>query len=163
MKKRGSSLVELLAVIVILGIISAIAVPTISALIKNSKKKACRQSLENIEISCKYLLLSKGDHENFIGIDNLVSEVFVDSGGTKVNEHEYSGICSNDGNYTYEITSVGNLIIRCSEHTDLERTIIAADVSSESQAKLPLDKVKEIYNLDYINISEDNKKSLGMF
>ena len=39
-KKKGTSLVELLAVIVIMGIIAAIAVPTVGALLKNTRKKA---------------------------------------------------------------------------------------------------------------------------
>lgn len=38
--KKGTSLVELLAVIVIMGIIAAIAVPTVGALLKNTRKKA---------------------------------------------------------------------------------------------------------------------------
>lgn len=39
-KKKGTSLVELLAVIVIMGIIAAIAVPTVGALLKNTRQKA---------------------------------------------------------------------------------------------------------------------------
>ena len=38
--KKGTSLVELLAVIVIMGIIAAIAVPTVGALLKNTRQKA---------------------------------------------------------------------------------------------------------------------------
>lgn len=40
LSKKGTSLVELLAVIVIMGIIAAIAVPSVGALITNTKKKA---------------------------------------------------------------------------------------------------------------------------
>lgn len=44
--KKGTSLVELLAVIVIMGIIAAIAVPTVGALLKNTRMKAAKSDLD---------------------------------------------------------------------------------------------------------------------
>src|SRR5574344_190572 len=48
MKKRGFTLIELMAVIVILGIISVIVVPMILTSIKNARKGAAEVSFENI-------------------------------------------------------------------------------------------------------------------
>ena len=54
--KKGTSLVELLAVIVIMGIIAAIAVPSVGALISNSKKNAAVQSANVVLSSAKTAL-----------------------------------------------------------------------------------------------------------
>ena len=47
-KKKGTSLVELLAVIVIMGIIAAIAVPTVGALLKNTRQKAAVSDITTV-------------------------------------------------------------------------------------------------------------------
>lgn len=55
--KRGASLVELIAVILILGIIAAIAVPTVLSVIDRQKKNAIINSLNGIYKSAKDLLV----------------------------------------------------------------------------------------------------------
>ncbi|WCK53650.1 type II secretion system protein [Aneurinibacillus sp. Ricciae_BoGa-3] len=56
--ERGLTLIELLATIVILGIISAIAVPAIGGLIDNSKKDATVANAQQMVNSTKLLLAS---------------------------------------------------------------------------------------------------------
>jgi len=49
MNKKGFTLVELMIVVVILGILVAIAIPIFSAVTKNAKKKACASNIRIIE------------------------------------------------------------------------------------------------------------------
>lgn len=57
MNKKGASLVELIAVIVILGIISSIAAITVTQVVIRQKKNAVISSLNNIYSSAKSLLV----------------------------------------------------------------------------------------------------------
>ena len=53
-KKKGFTLVELLAVIVILAILALIAVPNISSLVRKSKTNMFCKKVESIEAAAKY-------------------------------------------------------------------------------------------------------------
>ena len=57
--KKGVTLVELLAVIIILGIIAAIAVPTIGNLIENQKVKAAQTEWANIQDAARLYATDK--------------------------------------------------------------------------------------------------------
>ena len=57
MKQKGFTLVELLAVIVILAIIALIATPIILGIIKDTKEKANQRSLEMYEDAIKNALV----------------------------------------------------------------------------------------------------------
>ena len=48
MKKRGFTLIEALAVIVILALITVIAIPTITRLVDNTKKESFVTSVHNL-------------------------------------------------------------------------------------------------------------------
>ena len=58
--KKGVTLVELLAVIVILGIIAAIAVPAIGGLIERQRENAAEQSFEIVLDQAKTYVLGEG-------------------------------------------------------------------------------------------------------
>lgn len=75
MKKKGFTLVELLAVIVILAIILAIAVPSITKLIDNQRKSAFESSIKLIIKNLEVKLL--GDEEFDVGAADL-SDLDVD-------------------------------------------------------------------------------------
>lgn len=57
MNKKGFTLVELLAVIVILAIILAIAIPSITSLIENSKKGSFESNVKMIAAGIEYKIL----------------------------------------------------------------------------------------------------------
>ena len=57
LNKKGTSLVELIAVIVIMGIIAGIAIPTTIAVINRQKKNAAVKSMESLVSTCKNLIL----------------------------------------------------------------------------------------------------------
>ncbi|MGI6329817.1 MAG: prepilin-type N-terminal cleavage/methylation domain-containing protein [Bacilli bacterium] len=83
MKKKGFTLVELLAVIVILAIILAIAVPSITKLIENQRKSAFESSIKLIIKNLEVKIL--GDEE----FD--VTEIDEDKlGGLDVNPDDYN-------------------------------------------------------------------------
>ena len=54
--EKGLTLVELLAVIVILGIIAAIAVPSIGGIIQNSRVKALNADAQNALAAAEFVL-----------------------------------------------------------------------------------------------------------
>ena len=80
MKKKAFTLVELLAVIVILGIILTIAIPSVSKTIKNSKK-------ESIETTAKMLAKTAEDYYSY----NLVNYNTVDKVDLTNDELDYRG------------------------------------------------------------------------
>ncbi len=83
MKKKGFTLVELLAVIVILAIILAIAVPSITKLIENQRKSAFESSIK---------LIIKNLEVKILGDEVFdVTEIDEDKlGGLDVNPDDYN-------------------------------------------------------------------------
>lgn len=76
--QRGLTLIELLAVIVVLGIIAAIAIPSINGTINNSKVKADEQSEIIIQdAAMRYAIDAEIDET---ADDQSISEKLVDGG-----------------------------------------------------------------------------------
>jgi type IV pilus assembly protein PilA len=75
--KKGVTLVELLAVIIIMGIIAAIAVPGIIGLINRQKMNAAEASYSLIsEVAVTY---SQSESDNVVTIAELVTEGYLDA------------------------------------------------------------------------------------
>jgi type IV pilus assembly protein PilA len=80
--QRGLTLVELLAVVVILGIISAIAVPSIGGLIDNSKKDAHVANAQQMVSAAKLALTSDANLQSgthFLTLGYLEAQNFLDT------------------------------------------------------------------------------------
>ena len=61
MSKKGFTLVELMIVVVILGILVAIAVPIFGAVTKNAKKKSCLSNMRVIKGNMETYAMTGGD------------------------------------------------------------------------------------------------------
>lgn len=85
MKNKGFTLVELLGTIVIIGIIFAIAIPSVTYIIRASKKRAYRAHENTMKKAATAYLTdnsakipAKGE-KCFINVDTLVAEKYIDS------------------------------------------------------------------------------------
>ncbi len=58
MSKKGFTLVELMIVVVILGILVAVAVPIFSAVTKNARTKTCASNIRIIKSNCSTFYMS---------------------------------------------------------------------------------------------------------
>lgn len=77
--QKGMTLIELLAVIVILGVISAIAVPSVSSIISSTKTKADAATKELVEAAILNKVLSENLSTSLtsIAISSLVTEGYL--------------------------------------------------------------------------------------
>ena len=102
MSKKGFTLVELMIVVVILGILVAVAVPIFGAVTRNAKIKSCRSNMRVI----------KGNMETFAMTGNNGDQIELISGTDMVITDEPSFLALFDG---------GELPV-CPSATDAEKT-----------------------------------------
>lgn len=82
MKTRGFTLVELLAVIIVLAIIGLIAIPAVGSIINDSKEKARKVQIKEIEENAKswaaYNANSLSKEETYyVSVETLISEGYI--------------------------------------------------------------------------------------
>lgn len=99
--EKGLTLIELLAVIVILGIIAAIAIPSIGGIIQKSKVNAVKADAVQILNAAKLYVANEGVPTSDLGPTNLAP--YVD-GGTITSDYTVSVTVSGTTT-TYTITT----------------------------------------------------------
>ncbi|HPF83431.1 MAG TPA: type II secretion system protein [Bacilli bacterium] len=84
MKEKGFTLVEILAVIVVLGVVCLVAVPSVNSIISKSKEKAKVVQIKQIVESAKkwasnnYNMLTD-DKPYYITVEELMNANYIDS------------------------------------------------------------------------------------
>ncbi|MEK3764355.1 type II secretion system protein [Solibacillus sp. FSL K6-4121] len=107
--QKGLSLVELLAVIVILGIVSAIAVPSIGGIIENSRYNAVKSDAINI-LNAANLYFADDFTKTDVTVSDLKAANYLEStGGFEIKASE-STITKGAGSTSTSLTTDGGII-----------------------------------------------------
>ncbi|WP_338652766.1 prepilin-type N-terminal cleavage/methylation domain-containing protein [Sporosarcina psychrophila] len=123
--EKGLTLVELLAVIVILGIIAAIAIPSIGGVIENSRVKAQFADGQNI-LAAANIYFTENSSEPNVSIKKLVDEDYLDNPGSFSKTDDVGAVTKQKG---------GNMLSATTNATKKKVVFLNATVDSISLAK----------------------------
>lgn len=113
MSKKGFTLVELMIVIVIMGILVAVAIPVYGAVTKNAEKKTCISNMRDMKSTAATWQMqgNDGDQFTFTGATVITSEATYTAmfeGGKlpscPAEGHYGVTITNNNSGYTVEVT-----------------------------------------------------------
>ena len=157
MNKKGFTLIELIAVIVILALISLIVFPTVNSIIKNSKEKAYNVQIDEIINAAKNYLT-----------DNPTCIPEMGSSTT------FSGTCEGvkyNGDYTIAYVSIDVLLekgyISTEDKLDGKEVILNPKNTKKAlngYVRVSYNNSNNRYEYDYTeNISGENKEGAGIY
>ncbi|WP_368503649.1 type II secretion system protein [Alkalihalophilus sp. As8PL] len=153
--EKGLTLVELLAVVVILGIIAAIAVPSIGGIIDNSKKDAHVANAQQMVSSARLAVTGESNLRNmidgtqYIPLGYLIKEGYLeavsDPDGTDYiigeDELETTNVIANAGDNYVTVVKSGNTFSYSVKLGNATRGIQTESGAAVSEAALDRDKV----------------------
>ena len=86
MSKKGFTLVELMIVIVIMGILVAVAIPVYGAVTKNAETKTCKSNMSNIKSMAATYQMTGGDDGGLVKIPDAGLNLAADASFAKLFE-----------------------------------------------------------------------------
>lgn len=104
MKKNGFTLVELLAVIIILGLLALLIVPKVNSIVKKSKVKSYEVSINNLVKSLNSIAIDK--KANLISFNGCIID--FDNDNNTCTDLEYSGELPDSGSISVDSDGVVN-------------------------------------------------------
>jgi type IV pilus assembly protein PilA len=132
--KKGFTLVELLAVIVILGVISVITIPVITSTVENSKKGAFEDTALGILKVAKQTYLDYAGEKMHVDMEDYIIDINDESTGIKMT---YSGSSPKGGYVEISKEGVATLIIYnedyCAYKLNDKDSIAVKKISSPSE------------------------------
>ncbi len=123
MNKKGFTLVELMIVVVILGILVAIAVPIYSAVTRNAKKRACEANVRTIRSNVASFVMTAGPDDGALSDSQFASTM----GGTAF----YTAVAAADANRTFAKTFDDGEVPVCPTDKTTAYEIVKANASED--------------------------------
>lgn len=110
LNKKGFSLVELMIVVVIMGILIAVAIPLYGAITANSKNKTCATNIDNIQANVRNYYLG---HNVTAQSPTDVAAMFDDGLMPECPWDESATADTNQTDYTVKVEAEGKSTVSC--------------------------------------------------
>tara|TARA_B100001248_G_scaffold220746_1_gene176655 strand:+ start:102624 stop:102977 length:354 start_codon:yes stop_codon:yes gene_type:complete len=109
-RKKGFTLVEIMIVVVIIGLLAAMAVPAFSKVRENSRNKAIENNLRQIASAGQQYMLENGKTK--AKYTDLQADYFAGGKISKVAGEDYSGLTVKEAGGTLQVTTSGGDVVK---------------------------------------------------
>lgn len=135
MSKKGFTLVELMIVIVIMGILVAVAIPVYGAVTKNAEKKTCISNMRDMKSTAATFQMQGNNGDQVTLANNAELDLKADTRYTKLFTDGMPK-CPSGGNYTATMKNnngIYEFTITCDKGTDLGHVLPAGTTNNPAQ------------------------------